>query len=145
MIIWGCVSFWSELVRFCFKVQDRVWFPTSAWGTVSGRINCPPKSLATMKKRLFVHKYRPFCLMHSSSVCKCPEDYILDRTETTAVVAANVSILLWWPPLWSSGQSFWLQIQRSRVRFPALPDFLSSSGLERGPLSLVRSIEELLE
>ena len=27
------------------------------------------------------------------------------------------------PPLWSSGQSFWLQIQRSRVRFPALPDF----------------------
>ena len=32
------------------------------------------------------------------------------------------------PPLWSSGQSFWLQIQRSRVRFPALPDFLSGSG-----------------
>jgi len=27
------------------------------------------------------------------------------------------------PPLWSSGQSFWLQIQRSRVRFPALQDF----------------------
>ena len=25
--------------------------------------------------------------------------------------------------LWSSAQSFWLQIQRSRVRFPALPDF----------------------
>ena len=25
--------------------------------------------------------------------------------------------------LWSSGQSFCLQIQRSRVRFPALPDF----------------------
>ena len=44
------------------------------------------------------------------------------------------------------GQSFWLQIQRSRVRFPALPDFLSSSGSgERGPLSLVRSTEELLE
>ena len=49
------------------------------------------------------------------------------------------------PPLWSSGQSFWLQIQRSRVRFPALPDFLSSSGSGRGPLSLVRSIEDLLE
>jgi hypothetical protein len=32
------------------------------------------------------------------------------------------------PPLWSSGQSSWLQIQRSRVRFPALPDFLRSSG-----------------
>ena len=36
------------------------------------------------------------------------------------------------PPLWSSGQSFWLQIQRSRVRFPALSDFLSSSGSGTG-------------
>ena len=35
-------------------------------------------------------------------------------------------------PLWSSGQSFWLQIRRSRVRFPALPDFLSSSGSGTG-------------
>jgi hypothetical protein len=32
------------------------------------------------------------------------------------------------PPLWSSGQSCWLQIHRSWVRFPALPDFLRSSG-----------------
>ena len=38
----------------------------------------------------------------------------------------------WRPPLWSSGQSFWQQIQRSRVRFPALPDFLSSSGSGTG-------------
>ena len=29
-------------------------------------------------------------------------------------------------------KSFWLQIQRSRVRFPALPDFLSSSGSGTG-------------
>jgi len=36
------------------------------------------------------------------------------------------------PPLWSSGQSFWLQIQRSRVRSPALPDFLSSIGSRTG-------------
>jgi len=34
--------------------------------------------------------------------------------------------------MWSSGQSFWLQIQRSRVRSPALPDFLSSSGSGMG-------------
>jgi hypothetical protein len=37
-----------------------------------------------------------------------------------------------WPPLWSSGQSFWLQIHRSRVRFPALPDFLKSRGSGTG-------------
>ena len=36
------------------------------------------------------------------------------------------------PSLWSSGQSFWQQIQGSRVRFPALPDFLSSSGSGTG-------------
>jgi len=34
--------------------------------------------------------------------------------------------------LWSSGQCFWLQIQRSRVRSPALPDFLSSNGSGTG-------------
>jgi hypothetical protein len=37
-----------------------------------------------------------------------------------------------WPPLWSSGQSSRLQIQRSRIRFPALPDFLRSSGSGTG-------------
>jgi len=39
-----------------------------------------------------------------------------------------------WPPLWSSGQSFWLQKQRSRVRSPALPDFLSSNGSGTGSI-----------
>jgi hypothetical protein len=36
------------------------------------------------------------------------------------------------PPLWSSGQNSWLQIQRSRVRFPVLPDFPRSSGSGAG-------------
>jgi hypothetical protein len=36
------------------------------------------------------------------------------------------------PPLWSSGQSSWLQILKSRVRFPALPHFLRSSGSGTG-------------
>jgi hypothetical protein len=37
-----------------------------------------------------------------------------------------------WPPPWSSNQSFWLRIQRPRVRFPALPDFLRSIGSGTG-------------
>jgi hypothetical protein len=48
------------------------------------------------------------------------------------------------PPLWSSGQSSWLQIRR--------PEFNSRHyqkknviGLERGPPGLVSTIEELLE
>jgi hypothetical protein len=32
------------------------------------------------------------------------------------------------PPLWFIRQSSWLQIQKSRVRFQALPDFMTSSG-----------------
>jgi hypothetical protein len=44
----------------------------------------------------------------------------------------NETKVLLGPPLWSSGQSFWLQIQRSRVRFPELPDLLSSSGSGTG-------------
>ena len=47
-----------------------------------------------------------------------------------SIIVCFVSFL--GPPLWSSGQSFWLQIQRSRVRSPALPDFLSSSGSGTG-------------
>jgi hypothetical protein len=37
-----------------------------------------------------------------------------------------------WPPLWSSGQTPWLLIHRSWVRFPALPIFLCSSGSGTG-------------
>ena len=53
----------------------------------------------------------------------------LRETEDRSIYMALVSI---GPPLWSSGQSFWLQIQRFRVRSPALPDFLSSSGSGTG-------------
>jgi hypothetical protein len=32
------------------------------------------------------------------------------------------------PPLWFNVQSSYLESQRSRIRFPTLPDFLSGSG-----------------
>jgi hypothetical protein len=41
------------------------------------------------------------------------------------------------PPLWSSSQSFWLDSQRFQI-------FWEAAGLERGPISLVRTTEELL-
>jgi hypothetical protein len=49
------------------------------------------------------------------------------------------------PPLWSSGQSSWLQIQRSGFDSWRYQIFWEVVGLETGPLSLVRIIEELLE
>jgi hypothetical protein len=47
------------------------------------------------------------------------------------IISYNIKIE-GWPPLWSSGQSSWLQIQRSWVQFPPLPDFLRSSGSGTG-------------
>jgi hypothetical protein len=47
--------------------------------------------------------------------------------------------------LWSSGQSSWLQIQRSVFDSRRYQIFWEVVGLERGPLSLVSTIEELLE
>jgi hypothetical protein len=48
------------------------------------------------------------------------------------------------PPLWSSGQTSWLLTERSRVRFPELPDILSRVW-NRAHSALVRINEELLE
>jgi hypothetical protein len=48
-------------------------------------------------------------------------------------------------PLWSSGHSSWRQIQRSGFDFRCYQIFWEVLGLEWGPLSLVSTIEELLE
>jgi hypothetical protein len=50
-----------------------------------------------------------------------------------------------WPPVWSSGQSSWLQTQRSGFDSWHYQIFWEVVGLERGPLSLMSTIEELLE
>jgi hypothetical protein len=47
--------------------------------------------------------------------------------------------------MWPIGQSFWLQIQRSGLDSRRYQIFLEVVGLERGPLSLVSTTEELLE
>jgi hypothetical protein len=46
--------------------------------------------------------------------------------------------------LWSSGQSSWPQVQRSRFDSQHYQIFREVVGLERGLLSLVSTIEELL-
>jgi hypothetical protein len=48
-------------------------------------------------------------------------------------------------PLWSSGQSSWLQIQRTGFDFRGYQTFSEVVCLDRGPLSLVSTTEELLE
>jgi hypothetical protein len=53
-------------------------------------------------------------------------------------------LLLIAPPLWSSRQSSWLQIQKSGFDFWHYQIFWEIMVLEQGPLSLVSTIEELL-
>jgi hypothetical protein len=50
-----------------------------------------------------------------------------------------------WPPLWSSGQSSWLQIQRSWFGSRRYQILWEVVGLERGPLNLVSTTGQLLE
>jgi hypothetical protein len=57
----------------------------------------------------------------------------------------NWQILVTLPTLRSIGQSSWLQIQRSGFDFRRYQILWVVVGLERGPLSLVNIIEELLE
>jgi hypothetical protein len=53
-------------------------------------------------------------------------------------------VIIIWQPLWSRGQSSWLQIQRSGFDSQRSQIFWEVVGLERGPLSLVSTSEELL-
>jgi hypothetical protein len=49
------------------------------------------------------------------------------------------------PPLWSSGQSSWLQIHRPAFDSRRYQIFWEVVGLQWGPLSLVSATEELLD
>jgi hypothetical protein len=61
---------------------------------------------------------------------------------TTIPISYYVS--LHWPPLWSSSQSSWLQIQRSGFDSRRYQIFWEVVSLERGPLSLVSITDKLL-
>jgi hypothetical protein len=63
-------------------------------------------------------------------------------TERLSFLKLSGSIRPHRPPLWSSGQSSWLQIQRFDSRCYQI--FWEVVGLERGPLSLLNKTEELL-
>jgi hypothetical protein len=70
--------------------------------------------------------------------CKQFTSYIV-KTVMTELRDFTLSVL------WSSGQSYWLQIQRSGFFSRGYQIFLEVVGPERGPLSPVSTIEELLE
>jgi hypothetical protein len=59
-------------------------------------------------------------------------------TSTFSILYKNV-----WPPMWSSGQSSWLQIQRLGFDSRRYHIFWEVVVLEQGPLGLMSTIEEL--
>jgi hypothetical protein len=98
-----------------------------------------PLTLATIGKSC--HHLRTLDITGSQINChdlvhlcvQSPPNVVSDKylVSMHSLLILTVSLLVI-PPLWSSGQSVWLQIQRSRVRFPAVPDFLRSSGSGTG-------------
>jgi hypothetical protein len=67
---------------------------------------------------------------------------MLNRLHCTLYYILHVDIIQ--PPLWSRGQSSTLQTQRSGFNSRRYQIFWEIVGLERGPLSLVSTTEELL-
>jgi hypothetical protein len=79
-------------------------------------------------------------------------------TNLPQILFSNVEVLMWvnpafhfeeslacnGPPLWSSGQSSWLQIQRYGFDSQRYQIFWDIMGSKRDPLSLVSTTEELL-
>jgi hypothetical protein len=55
-----------------------------------------------------------------------------------------IYVYMYIPPLWCSGQSSWLQIRRPGFDVSE-KNRITVMGLERGPLSLVSTTEELLD
>jgi hypothetical protein len=62
----------------------------------------------------------------------------------SGVYVTVIRVWHWWPPMWSSGQSSWLQIQRFGFDPRRYQIFWEVVGLELCSLSLASTIEELL-
>jgi hypothetical protein len=83
----------------------------------------------------FVPSHRP----HHISVCICLYQlYSFSEKKTINCIVVGRTAL------WSNGQSSWLQIQRSGLDSRHYQIIWDLVGLERGPLSLVSTTEELL-
>jgi hypothetical protein len=98
----------------------------------------------TMQTQIYCYKANYSTLMHERFLLMFSQIFIPYKSisNISGTISLNTCIVLQWSPLWSSGQSSWLQIRRFRVPFPVLQKRVV--GLERGPLSLVSTTEELL-
>jgi hypothetical protein len=102
--------------------------------------------------------WRSVCLYHSVYLSVWLRPPLWSSGQSSWLQNGDVLCFLWgtnWiyvcyvgksrPPLWSSGQSSWLQIQRTGFDSLRYQIFWEVLGIERAPLSLVSTTEELLE
>jgi hypothetical protein len=126
--------------RMCFSVQEQMWLPAHRvvrnWGGAGVRsplcavyrfrIKAYGGSLCGLVARVPDYRTEMYCFLWGTNwICIC---YVEEGRRR----------------LWSSGQSSWLQIQRSGFDSWRYQIFWEVMGLERGPLSLVSTTEELL-
>jgi hypothetical protein len=80
---------------------------------------------------------------HSSNHYLC--SFNITITYTLVGLNFNILIVSQRPTLWSSGQSSWLQIRRPGFDSRHYQNKKQVVGLERGPLSIVSTTEELID
>jgi hypothetical protein len=71
-------------------------------------------------------------------ITSCPNILLITQIIYKSIVFVR-------PPLWSNGQRSWLQIKRSWSNSRRYQSLREVVGLERGPLSVVSTTEDLLE
>jgi hypothetical protein len=85
----------------------------------------------------------PLC--NEAGSCGPYSYYSVQKTFTIMFIFITIIIIIviifFGPPLWSSGQSFWLQIRRSGFDSRRYQIFWEVVGLERDPLSPVNTTE----
>jgi hypothetical protein len=108
-------------------LKVKIWAFTDADGSNLFMLS----NVSTFPGQFFLHgiKNNAQCGLHILlSVVLCAE-----ISKALSGFQLNLTLLaLYLQPLLSNDQSSWLQIQRSRVRFRALPDFVRSGGSGMG-------------
>jgi hypothetical protein len=93
--------------------------------SLAGNANEPGLSHALHR---LIHRNYAGCFIGAAGPAACFRAY---KHQLQGIISYD-----WWivtrPPLWSSGHTSWLLTQRSRVRFPALRNFLNSIGSGTG-------------
>jgi hypothetical protein len=97
----------------------------------------------------FLLNFKPLCTSFQNTICFLTASVATERRCIPVRYKLNTLVHICYveesrPPLRSSGQSSWLQIQRPGFDSRRYQIFLVVVGMERGPLSLVSTTEELL-